>query len=54
MDMYFWVFPVAEMKKKCVKNEKKGCRNCFGLLPKLCHDTMGKLYRDLLYGCAMG
>ena len=43
MDRYFFlVFPVAEVEKKmCVKNEKKKwCRNCFGLLPKLCHDTM--------------
>ena len=34
MDMYFWVFPVAKLKKKSVKNEKKiWCRKWVGLLP---------------------
>ena len=37
-----------------MKNEKKKCRNCFGLLPKPCHDTMENCIVTWPYGSGPG
>ena len=49
--MYFLGISSSRSEKR---KKKKRCRNCFGLLPKLCHDIMENCIVTWPYEYAVG